>query len=812
MSFNTIGRQREKCEVGNRRLLTRQIGVTLTTVCTLIMMILIVYSPVWFGGRKMSFTNFTYYQAPFSSLGVWIGGPFLSDVADNILPNASLSFNPFNFTLWMPELSIGTTQSVNIYFSPLNYFYLLPFDIAIIAISLCKTAVAFAAMFFFIRQIGYTWRGALFAAVSYALCSVMVVWNGWPHSEVTMYAPILFLLLDKGLKRLRITYIAWFAFVLFLMFMAGMPTYVAYFLYIAGAYTLIYGFLIYRHNVRHLFAYYVGAFAAVALGVLMSLPYTASLLTSVGDNGYASSRSSYAFAALDFGQLSTLMSPYLATNVPIHLNEGTIFAGVLSVITLPFCLVNVRQKPRMLFFAITEIIVGLMVFTGIFDIVFSRLPMVNTSLKYRILVIMLFALSVLVGINMDDLLIPSTRTTQWRIQVTIALAFATGIFGAWTLYYRTHKNRTSGAIAASMTQIVPVTFAISCALMVVLILTAMLRLLSPSSVISTVCTLGLLGCSIADMGITASAYLPLIDRNAPVVPAATSSITFLQRNTNDGEKFVTTGSWTMMPMSYAYYGIRDIRGHGFLFTNPDVSEYYSAIDDQVFKGSPTRPVFQSIQNENLLKYMGVKYVVSVDGQDQKSIDAAETETVHHMNDGLDIRRLDAYSAQIQLTDTVRVMDTRKQVIADMANKYQSDMVYFSKDEGIPTDIYAKQQALAADEHISNVTVNRDGNCEFDVTVNETRYVLVNEYNDGNWEASVDGDSTPVYKANSLFRAVEIPAGTHHVRMTYHNAMIQNLFVVSGITAGLTILGAVISVVFENRYKARKNNSKESTEV
>ena len=209
----------------------------------------------------------------------------------------------------------------------------------------------------------------------------------------------------------------------------------------------------------------------------------------------------------------------------------------------------------------------------------------------------------------------------------------------------------------------------------------------------------------------------------------------------------------MMPMSYAYYGIRDIRGHGFLFTNPDVSEYYSAIDDQVFKESPTRPVFQSIQNENLLKYMGVKYVVSVDGQDQKSIDAAETETVHHMNDGLDIRRLDAYSAQIQLTDTVRVMDTRKQVIADMANKYQSDMVYFSKDEGIPTDIYAKQQALAADEHISNVTVNRDGNCEFDVTVNETRYVLVNEYNDGNWEASVDGDSTPVYKANSLFRAV-----------------------------------------------------------
>ena len=236
------------------------------------------------------------------------------------------------------------------------------------------------------------------------------------------------------------------------------------------------------------------------------------------------------------------MSPYLATNVPIHLNEGTIFAGVLSVITLPFCLVNVRQKPRMLFFAITEIIVGLMVFTGIFDIVFSRLPMVNTSLKYRILVIMLFALSVLVGINMDDLLIPSTRTTQWRIQVTIALAFATGI--------------------------------------------------------------------------TASAYLPLIDRNAPVVPAATSSITFLQRNTNDGEKFVTTGSWTMMPMSYAYYGIRDIRGHGFLFTNPDVSEYYSAIDDQVFKESPTRPVFQSIQNENLLKYMGVKYVVSVVGHDQ----------------------------------------------------------------------------------------------------------------------------------------------------------------------------------------------------
>jgi hypothetical protein len=36
-----------------------------------------------------------------------------------------------------------------------------------------------------------------------------------------------------------------------------------------------------------------------------------------------------------------------------------------------------------------------------------------------------------------------------------------------------------------------------------------------------------------------------------------------------------------------------------------------------------------------------------------------------------------------------------------------------------------------------------------------------------WQACVDGDAVEILKANVLFRAVEVPAGKHTVRFSFH---------------------------------------------
>jgi hypothetical protein len=56
--------------------------------------------------------------------------------------------------------------------------------------------------------------------------------------------------------------------------------------------------------------------------------------------------------------------------------------------------------------------------------------------------------------------------------------------------------------------------------------------------------------------------------------------------------------------------------------------------------------------------------------------------------------------------------------------------------------------------------------EFDVTTNGDGFLFVGDTFYPGWRATVDDNDTPVLRANYLFRAVAVPAGTHTVRMIF----------------------------------------------
>jgi hypothetical protein len=68
-------------------------------------------------------------------------------------------------------------------------------------------------------------------------------------------------------------------------------------------------------------------------------------------------------------------------------------------------------------------------------------------------------------------------------------------------------------------------------------------------------------------------------------------------------------------------------------------------------------------------------------------------------------------------------------------------------------------------------------------------VLLDTYYPG-WEASVDGQSAPIYRANYLGRAVFVPAGTHVIRFDYRPLSFR-VGVWLGLATLLVIIGAVI---------------------
>jgi len=69
---------------------------------------------------------------------------------------------------------------------------------------------------------------------------------------------------------------------------------------------------------------------------------------------------------------------------------------------------------------------------------------------------------------------------------------------------------------------------------------------------------------------------------------------------------------------------------------------------------------------------------------------------------------------------------------------------------------------------STVALSRYENTQVDIEVQaaESGFVILNDIWHPWWQASVDGRPAPIFKANVMFRAVEVPKGRHVVRFEF----------------------------------------------
>ncbi|MFH1277960.1 MAG: YfhO family protein [Candidatus Eisenbacteria bacterium] len=84
-----------------------------------------------------------------------------------------------------------------------------------------------------------------------------------------------------------------------------------------------------------------------------------------------------------------------------------------------------------------------------------------------------------------------------------------------------------------------------------------------------------------------------------------------------------------------------------------------------------------------------------------------------------------------------------------------------EDPGLPQGGAA---AIPADECV--LVERRGGNAEFLVRSNEPGLLFLSETWYPGWEAEVDGDPAPLFRADYAFRAVPVPAGEHVVSFRY----------------------------------------------
>src|SRR5207245_7217421 len=67
------------------------------------------------------------------------------------------------------------------------------------------------------------------------------------------------------------------------------------------------------------------------------------------------------------------------------------------------------------------------------------------------------------------------------------------------------------------------------------------------------------------------------------------------------------------------------------------------------------------------------------------------------------------------------------------------------------------------------------------------YVVLLDRYDPNWQASVDGQETPVFRADHMFRAVHVEAGKHEIRFFYREKWLGTGLAVSLVTVFLLVV-------------------------
>lgn len=565
------------------------------TICLFMLIGLAIFLyPCILCGMKISYTNFNYNTPPFSYLGVKTAGPTLSDVADQNLPHIWKAFIQHEFSFWNKDVAFGAQTDLFFVLNPLNWVFLLGMELGQLLKTILEYAIAFLGLFLFLRRCRLCRVSAFIGAISYCFCSVMVMWNGWPHSDVMAFGPWLFffaesLILEYHHKsHMRIGNCIGFIVALYLMLISGMPTYVPFFIYSGLAYVLLRSIQLFdtRTEKRKILMLFGMLLICIMTAGLMSFAYTGNLLFSTKD--YQKERISFSFATLPINYLRTLFFPYYREGMTMHPNECTIYIGPLVAFCIPAFFERVfekeKQQNNMYFWACIAFLSFLFIFTRETGYIYRHIPGLNSSNKFRIIALFCFSASLLSAYVVESFLSINEKRKQ---RITAILVALTPII-IYLIYGYSTPLKEYYLIYLVVT------------VLLVLVIFFKKRIwLYALCLVCTVC-----------MTLFAQKYTPIIDQNADIIPPETESILYLENHLKNGERILSLGEWNFFPQSNTFYEIEQITAHSFVNSHQDVRNYLTAIDPTTYSKSPTFTFINTLENTNLLSYASVKYLLA----------------------------------------------------------------------------------------------------------------------------------------------------------------------------------------------------------
>ena len=135
-----------------------------------------------------------------------------------------------------------------------------------------------------------------------------------------------------------------------------------------------------------------------------------------------------------------------------------------------------------------------------------------------------------------------------------------------------------------------------------------------------------------------------------------------------------------------------------------------------------------------------------------------------------------------LTHTGVVVSDQEALMRLQAPDYSGEL-YLADGEGLESDA-----GQGLDESVE-ITAYEPERVALNVKASSDGYVVLTDTWDAGWVALVDGRPTPIHRADLIFRAVRVAAGTHRVEFFYRPLSLYLGMVISGISLGL--LGVIV---------------------
>jgi hypothetical protein len=339
---------------------------------------------------------------------------FVGDAIDAAYPVQHLATEGWrdgDVPTWYPSIQAGSPGATSPPWYPLNALWLVvPGGYVLGLHAAIRVWLGMAGMYLLLREHGASRWAGLLAGPAYALCAFNANWLAWPHTNAALLVPLLFLAAERALRRRSPLATAGVAAVVAAMLYAPFPAVAGYAFVALAGYGLLRTLWLVRGGDRAA----VGGLALVGaggvVGVLLAAPYLLPLARELAflDVGY---REGMASARLPLPAMLTWLVPGAFGDFsrahryfgPLNPVEAIMFAGTVAIPLAVAALWRRRARPLVVVYAAMAA-VSLGIVLGPLLPLVGRLPLFGNNPNFRLTVIASFAVAVLAGFGLDEVL------------------------------------------------------------------------------------------------------------------------------------------------------------------------------------------------------------------------------------------------------------------------------------------------------------------------------------------------------------------------------------------------------------------------